>query len=90
MQSAVTHKIVHYAVTIVDVILLLPRIEGPNSIKGPHDKYVARFRDLLDSLYIDLASLVRHYTHHRQLEEAASMFEIMAELLVIYKSDHAV
>ena len=59
-------------IPIVKALLQLPRIQGPGSMKGPHDKYTAHLRDVLDPLYIELSSLRRHYLHHRELEAAAS------------------
>lgn len=73
-RSRVSLKIIDQANAIVKVLLGLPRITGPNSMKGAHDKYSIHFRDVLDPLSIELACLMRHYLDHRELEVAASMY----------------
>lgn len=80
-RSAVSYRVIDLAVELIQVLLQLPRVEGPNSIKGTHDDYALRLRDMVDLLYTELASLARHFSHHRDLEIAASTYTSTARLM---------
>lgn len=73
--STVSLQVYNYIFAIVDVLLQFPQVgesAGASSTKDFEDEYIARLLDILDSLYIELASLMRHFNHHQQLEAASS------------------